>query len=378
MITLRYIFVHLVNDFSGSPRILADFCASERIKAADPVVVTNHSRGFLNRDLGRLSYVWYPEFDSKPLKYFFYIFAQIQIFLKVLGFCLKIKWAGEKPVVVNNTTLCLSSVLASWLMGGVTIVYVHELIARPLFYREAVRCAVSLMADEVLLVSNFLLQQYGFKNSRTRVLSNGLRANFRLSEGIDQDSKFEKGSILFVGSLKPYKGIYEFVELAKRMPEFSFEAVLNCSERNLMNFRRIVSIPDNLFLQRQSSDLEQRLKNAFVVVNMSITELVQEGFALTVLEGMAAGCPVIVPTRGGHFDFFNEAAGYALDAECTDEIVAVITKLRADKKRWTLCSDAAMEITKSFTSEKFLQLVDDFLDDLEERYSRGTGESGCH
>ena len=124
---IRYIAVHPLNDFSGSPRVLADFCGSDEIQSQSLTVVTSASSGFLYESLGEMKTIWYGIGSSQLLNMLSFIFAQIQLFSVVIGLVLRSRFRGETVVIINNTILCFGSIVASRLMGALTVAYLHEL-----------------------------------------------------------------------------------------------------------------------------------------------------------------------------------------------------------------------------------------------------------
>ena len=284
---IRFIAVHMYNDFSGSPRVLADFCSISSIQSQSLTVVTNLTPGFLDTRLGSVKYIWYPKSKSVALKFLLFTLAQIQIFFMVITLALRGRIAGEQVVVINNTIFALTSLLASRLVGALTISYVHESFSGHKWVHMIIKNYIRFMAHEVILVSKFLFHHYGFDLDRARLLPNGLRLDFVGDHEIDYEEKFERGKVLFVGSLRPYKGIFELIKIARKTPFMEFNAVFNCTENELEAFLREKHVPRNLRAVARDSNLMDRYKTAFVVMNLSLKPDCLEGFALTVLEGMS-------------------------------------------------------------------------------------------
>ena len=84
---IRYIAVHPLNDFSGSPRVLADFCESEEIQSQLLTIVTSGSNGFLHAGLGEIKSIWYVIGSSQLLNMLSFVFAQVQLFF--IDICFK-------------------------------------------------------------------------------------------------------------------------------------------------------------------------------------------------------------------------------------------------------------------------------------------------
>lgn len=369
---IRYIAVHPLNDFSGSPRVLADFCESDEIQSQSLTVVTSASNGFLYDGLGEMKTIWYWIGSSQLLNMLSFIFAQVQLFFMVIGLVLRSRRRGETVVVVNNTILCFGSIIASRWMGALTIAYLHELSSghslEQRLTRKMAERVIQHTAQEVVFVSQFLSREYPLKNNRRTVIPNGLRSDFADTDKLDYTAKFKHKKVLFVGSLRAYKGVNELLKIAGQLPEIPFTAVFNCTDKELLRFRAKSDIPDNLYLITRDPNIEKIYREAFLVLSLSLPDLCVEGFALTILEGMSAACPCVVPQVGGHLDYFNNSAGVQLDARNTDEIVRFIKNLQFDEPLWRDYADHAVDIANDYSAAIYQRRVNEFLRGIQTHY----------
>ncbi|MDA9212533.1 glycosyltransferase [Gammaproteobacteria bacterium] len=356
----RYIFVHMLNDFSGSPRVLADFSMAEAIQHENISVVTSRTSGFLDSVHGERISFWYPRSKSNVFNFISFGLAHLQCFFIVFFLIMRSYFFGEKPIVLSNTLLSLSSMLVCRILRARSVVYVHELSIKPkLMHQIAVR-VIEYCADDVIFVSKFLKKQFSFKAPLSVVIPNGLRNDFNDSNYLDFDRKFLKGKVLFVGSLKEYKGIFELITISKMMPEIIFSGILNCSDKELADFIRDNDIPRNLAFESRVDDLENRFRGAFLVLSLSKPKMWVETFGLTILEGMSCGCPCVVPPVGGHLDFFDSSCGLVADSADTKIITNFILKLKRDQIYWRECSNNSIEGSSKLSHQSFLNLVDEF------------------
>ncbi len=349
----RFIAVHLMNDFSGSPRVLADLCAIDTIQASSLTIVTNSLDGFLRSNLGSMSFFWYPRVGQKGLKLLAFLAAQLQIFFIVLAQCVKSRCLGERVVVINNTILSLSSMIAGRLMGALTVSYVHELSRNKFFTKNITQLVISHAADEVLVVSKMLLDHYNFRRCNITILPNGLRSDFKAVSCINDSKKLKYKNILFVGSLKKYKGIFQLIKIAECLPETSFQAILNCEPTELCRFKSDTAVPKNLTMLSRVDNLQDCYLKAFILLNLSVSPDCIESFGLTILEGMSAGCPCVVPPEGGHMEYFDPGTGLAVDSRDTKTIVNFIHKLQTDLPLWRDYSRQARSVASRFSSESY-------------------------
>ena len=369
---IRYIAVHPLNDFSGSPRVLADFCASDEVQSHSLTIVTSASNGFLYAGLGEMKTIWYGVSGSQLVNIFFFLCAQLQLFTSILWLIARSRLRRERVIVINNTILCFGSIVASRLAGALTVAYLHELSTGHSWpqrlTRKIAERVIQFTAHEVLFVSQFLSDQYRLRYRQRTVLPNGLRSDFAQVPHFDYDAKFANGNVLFVGSLRAYKGIDELLEIASALPNTPFTGIFSSTNSELERFSRSISVPDNLTLIARAPDIEEKYREAFLVLNLSLPKVCVEGFALTILEGLSTGCPCVVPLTGGHLDYFDEGAGIMLDARDTRAIVHFIEQLQRDEPRWRGYSDRALEIAQGYSAQIYQQRVGEFLREIQHRH----------
>ena len=361
---LRYVVAHLYNDFSGSPRVLADFCKSKAVKSACLSIVTSSSKGFLDDHLGEKINIWYPRGKIRLLNYFSFVLAQFQLFLSAVFLIMRGWLRGERIVLVNNTILSLGSMLASKCTNTLNICYVHEINSGPKIVRSIAEVIIKWTADQVIFVSQFVAEDYNLGAKSTVVLPNGLRSDFDAHPVLDYELKFNQQTMLFVGSLKEYKGVGELLDIATALPDTRFVGVLNTSKLILEEFIARESVPSNLDLIAHQANMQDLYRDAFLVMNLSRPEEWIETFGLTILEGMACGCPCVVPPVGGHLSYFNEDAGLICDAKNTTEIVSFIRRLQQDQVLWRKYSDHAIGVAKNYSAENYSLNVTKLLERL--------------
>ena len=358
----RFVVAHLLNDFSGSPRVLADFCNAERIQSQRVSIITSASDGFLDDRLGEKISIWYPRGRLRSLNYLSFAFAQLQLFVATAALILRGLVKRERIVVVNNTILSLGSMLASKCFAVTNISYVHELNSGPAIVRRLAQRLIQWTANHVIFVSKFVSDDYNLSQKFTTILPNGLRTDFEQAINLDYSLKFSQKQILFVGSLKHYKGIRELVKIAREMPETPFLGIFNTTEQMLKEFGQAEKIPSNLTVIPHQYNLQNLYRESFLVMNLSLPDTWIESFALTILEGMACGCPCVAPPIGGHLTYFDANSGLITDARNTSEIVSFIQQLQDDEKLWRRYSDHAVEVAKHYSAEQYAKQVNEILE----------------
>ncbi len=104
---------------------------------------------------------------------------------------------------------------------------------------------------------------------------------------IDQPLK----NVLMVSSLKTYKGIFVFLDLAKKMPAYEFSLVAGAPPGEVSDFIDRNFIPHNVKIYSAQPNMHSYYQKAGIIVSLSLPHLCVDTFGLTILEGMAYGLP---------------------------------------------------------------------------------------
>lgn len=348
--------VHLLNDFSGSPRVLADALECLDGGEFDVCVLTSKHKGFLTDKTVKKITIPYIKVTQRLGVLICFLLAQFCLFFVLLLRLLRDRMYKKHPVVLVNTLLPFGACLAARLLKADCVVYVHETSLSPLLFKRALRLVVELCASDVVFVSKYLARVEAFNNPNATVIYNGLRRDLSFSQKYDSKFRFANRNVLFCGSLKVYKGIYQFVELAKRLPSFNFVAALNCDPREISE----IKIPKNIQIFVRPMHLASLYEQAFLVVNLSDPDSWVETFGLSILEGMASGAPVIAPPIGGPTELVSEQAGFLISPKDLDEIQSVVEELASDYELWCQFSAGSATQSKKFSADVFNKNINDF------------------
>ena len=194
---------------------------------------------------------------------------------------------------------CTSCTVGNYLPG-----IVHR-CNRGSLMRSAITCAEMYVADSLgakswpqrfLAVSNFqrdMLVRQGMPVDRTFTLHNPVDDIFFTVP----DTSVPLG-VLFFGRLEDYKGVFDVVSLARRLPEVPFILAGDGSQ-----FERLRKIADEESLQNLKILGSQNRDQILRLLEKSMLAIVpsrwHETFGLTAVEAMASGTPVLVTDMGG-------------------------------------------------------------------------------
>ena len=344
----RIICFHLFNDYSGSPKILKIVLES-LLKDKYQVDLLSSKGGVLdelssNGNLHKFSYPYH--FSTSPIVTMLR-YSTIQIYTFFLAF----RYLFVKDSVFYiNTILPVGPALAGRIMGKRVVYHYHEnAFVKGVFYKTLCRC-MQRLASEIICVSKY--QRSFLKREKgVTIIPNALPQEFIERLQPAPEKAFRRKRILMLGSLKRYKGTLEFIELARRLPQFTFELVINDTQENMDVFWREYPIKEvkNLTTHPRQNDVVPFYNQASLVLNLSNKELVVETFGLTALEAMSAGLPVIVPTEGGIAEMVEDGVnGYKIDVQELDKIVHAIRRILSDQALYAKLANNALARSKRF------------------------------
>jgi len=215
--------------------------------------------------------------------------------------------------------------------------------------------------EKTIFVSKYLQDiTVGAKNSY--VIYNCLDDDFISQRNFDLTEKNEKNTILFVGSLRKYKGVDEFVALAKSLSEHPFEMVLSATNDEIERYFEKTELPENLTIYPLQSDLHPFYQRAKLLLQLSHPDKNIETFGLTILEAMAYGIPAIVPNVGGPIELIdNEINGFTVNPFDIEFIREKITLLLENKEIYQNFSDKALQKSTQFDKEKMIPEIEKYI-----------------
>ncbi|GHA38905.1 glycosyltransferase family 4 protein [Photobacterium aphoticum] len=349
-------FIHLYNDFSGSPRVLRDAidATNSSLNVNKKVLYTSNNNGFLS-NIANLDEVefFYRRAKSRWIQIIYYLLSQVCLFFVVSRELLCCRKNGDdiNNVVIVNTLLPFGGAIASKIFADRVIYYIHESHVAPSILKKFLRWIVELTSDDVIFVSNYLLNNEKYKNPNMDVIYNGLRSDFSIPSNIDFKSKFDSKIIVFSGSLKKYKGIDYLLELTSMLPDFNFVLILNCTIDEFDDYFEGVTLNNNITIEIRPDNIEEIYCKGFAIINLSIPRMWTETFGLSILEGMNYGCVPIAPNVGGPIEIVDNKCGLLSDPSELSSISNFLKLLSSDFNLWYTYSNSSMIKSKMFSSK---------------------------
>ena len=349
----KIVFAHLLNDFSGSPLILSSIIKGLKKEGYEIDLFTCGEReGFLS-DLG-INYYHFPYrfFPNKYMRLVAFMLSQLILLIKMLW-----RYRNQEVVFYINTLLPIGASLAGKLLGKRVVYHIHEVSIKPESFKKLLKGIANKTASTAIYVSNELMRLEALPDVEGKVVYNGLSEAFLAkADEYKKEVKSERFTVLMLCSLKDYKGVPEFIQLAEALPNYKFELVVNASLAEIKNY--FGTIPDfpNLTIFDVQRNVHPFYQRAHLILNLSHPETWVETFGMTILEGMYYEKPCIVPPIGGPIELIeNGVEGYTIDQRNLDKIISTINLIATDKVLYRQLSKAAFEKAKQFSLDNMIQ-----------------------
>lgn len=348
---MNIIAVHLLNDYSGSPKVLMQLLKAWNKKNMKTHIYTcAGSTGFLsNIPNVEQHYYWY-QFAKNPfIRLLYLIWSQIILAVKLLN------QLEKSDILYINTVLPFGAGVAGKMVGCKVIYHIHETSIKPMILKRFLFGIVKWSATEVVYVSKYLANNEPI-NTNTKVLYNVLEQSF-VSEAKQNLEEPKKGKIiLMICSLKGYKGVDIFLRLAKMNQHLIFKLVVNAGKVDIDNYFKNEIIPNNLLIYPTQKDTHPFYREASILLNLSDINLWVETFGLTVLEAMAYGLPSVVPTIGGITELVEDGVnGFLVDSKNIILLNQKINYLLTNAEVYARMRNNALKKSSFFNEQYFEQ-----------------------
>lgn len=353
------VFAHLLNDYSGSPRILSLAIKSLRSRAghseAMQLFVGSGHDGCLNSAGIPIYRYWYKRGRSRLVTLVNYLASQCLLFLKLAAS----RRVDRDAIVYVNTLLPFGAALYGWITRRVVIYHVHEISITPRPLRWFLVTIARLTSSLNIYVSRAHSEALVIRGVPFKIVYNALDESMarKGTSTVYEPRRDGLFNVLMVSSLRDYKGVPELIRLCERLSareDIRFHLLVSEDTEGIERYFKSVRIPKNLTVHPCVPDPSPFYEKASLVLNLSRPDLWVETFGLTILEALTFGVPAIVPPVGGPSELVRDGIeGFLVDSRDGGALETSVLKLANDESLCRRMSFACRERADGFSEQAF-------------------------
>lgn len=350
------VFCHLLNDRSGSPTVLR--ATLDALSASEPrrmLFVGSQGRGVLEEARVPTRRYWYHRSKYRVVTLITYLASQVALFRALCR-------AQEIPIdatVYINTLLPFGGMIWGRLTGRRVVIHVHENSIAPKMLCMFLTACAARCAGTLIYVSNDHKKRMPISGPASRVVvTNPVSSAIAVCSG--NHATWRQGGVfrvLMLASLRVYKGLEEFMELATALRErtdIGFELVLNAAPKEVATFKERNTHMENVLIHECTDNPASFYARADLVVNLSRVDQWIETFGLTLAEAMTFGIPVIAPPLGGPVELVTHGVqGYCIDSRDSSALIQAVIEMADNVEMHARMSRAAQERAEDFTFDAY-------------------------
>jgi glycosyltransferase involved in cell wall biosynthesis len=259
--------------------------------------------------------------------------------------------------------------------------HIHEIIERPKWFKLLLETYIKGTEDRVICVSKAVINNFsGIKPEKLKLLYNGIdtppyaKADYNLKAEIGVPEN--KILIGMVARVNLWKGQFYFLEIAaqliKKYPNLHFVMAGDAFPGYEYLYDDVRSLTQKLGLEDSVTNLGFRLDIPEILSGLDIfvlPSILPDPLPTTVLEGMAAGKPVVATRHGGATEMVVAGeTGFLIPWDNPQEAVLVFEKLiESPELREKLGKAGQQRVNDYFNEEKYLENFAILVSELTER-----------
>ena len=325
--------------------------------------IGSHGRGVLEGANVTTRRYWYRRSRFRIVTLFNYLLSQVLLYLALS----RSRNIPYDATIFVNTLMPFGAMLWGRRTGRKVIVHIHEVSITPNLLRRFLMECASRCADQLLYVSQDHFDRLSILAPSTNIVFNPVNPVFiKAAENVcyapRRSGVFE---VLMLASLRGYKGIKEFMALARAFrdrEDMWFTLVLNAETTEVAKLKKRYPNTKNVSLLPRTDNPCDFYARADLLVNLSRTDQCIETFGLTLVEAMTFGLPVIAPPVGGPGEIVsNGIEGYCIDSRDCSALQVAVLELADNPRRTMKMSQASLQRAKDFTHDNYAKALHDAL-----------------
>lgn len=357
---IKVIFIHLLNDNSGSPKVLKETIAAVHSdKNHAKLFLGSSGDGILSNCGIHITRYWYRRTRYRILTLFTYLLSQVVLFCKLLSD----RTIDENALIYINTLLPFGAALYGKMTGRKVIYHVHESSITPALLKYLLTTIARDTSSLNIYVSDAHMQALPIPEVRAQRVYNALDADFIANARQATYMHYHDGyfNILMIASLRNYKGVPEFVALADALndqADIRFILVVNDDKETIKRYFFGQDLPPNLTVHPRTTDTVKYYRMSSLVLNLSRVDQCVETFGMTILEAMTFGIPVLVPPVGGPSELVTDCVqGFLIDSRNIGLLREKVLLLFNNQDVCMRMSDECRKRSTYFVLDRFVESV---------------------
>ncbi|PKQ04785.1 MAG: hypothetical protein CVT72_11475 [Alphaproteobacteria bacterium HGW-Alphaproteobacteria-11] len=352
------VFCHLLNDNSGSPRVLRSVIAAlAGGRGENLLMVGSQGRGVLEDSEIEVRRYWYRRSRFRLVTLFTYFSSQVALYRALA----RARDIPRGAVIYVNTLLPFGAALWGKATGRRVIYHLHEVSVTPPLLRRFLTWIAARTAKRLIYVSEDHRARLPIAGVPAAVVPNpidpAISARAASSAHERKEGFFH---VLMLASPRDFKGVPEYLELARDFaarPGFAFTLVLNGTPEEVGAYLG-EDLPDNLDVHARTDHPADFIVRADLLVNLSRVDQWIETFGLTLIEAMAFGLPVIAPPVGGPTEIVRHGReGWLIDSRDRAALAEVVLRTADDRALYEEMSRAARVRAADFGFDRFAKAL---------------------
>ena len=319
----KTLFFHPNNDFTGSTRVLANLIESEYAGKKVTIITMNVGNGFLtNLSNVHIIPIYCFRVNNRRIPVLTGLIWRIHAWFVTL----LLGWSYD--IFYINTIKPYYAAVVGWLYHKKIIYHIHEKFIIKSMNIKLFEFVFNHVQAKRIFVSEYVKSKYPLKvNCECVVQYNILPKSFLSKVRIKPIEERERNVIIMITSLSKAKGIFTYLEVARKLPTRLFFLLVSSDVESIKKFLG-TEVPKNIRILPTQSDIHPFLQTSDLIVNLSMPNLSVETFGMTILEAMAYGIPAIVPNVGGPTELIIDGYnGYCIDVCDVDSVALTIEKV---------------------------------------------------
>ena len=215
----------------------------------------------------------------------------------------------------------------------------YLITVNPYFIDKLVEYGVD--KDKITYIPNYVSEKTFFKKENDEILTIKEKYN------IDKN----KFIVLCVGQLQKRKGIFDFIEVAKSMPDIQFVWAGGFSFKKISHgYEEIQKILNNPPENVKFLGIVPRedMNDIYNIADVMFLASYEELFPMTILESANCKKPILLRDIELYYGILD---GYYLKGHTNKDFINEITKLKNDKEYYIKASEMANNCAKYYSSE---------------------------